>query len=107
MFREYTNDDRAARAQEAVETYKRATGTDDEDAISDLLCGLMHLCNGRGDDFNAELNRGAGHYQAEIEIEAKQDAGEECDPSAVADDPHHYVKMPGFAPRPVIEGETD
>lgn len=97
MFREYTNDDRAARAQEAVDTFKRATGTDDEDAISDLLCNLMHLCDVRGDDFGTLLNRGAGHYQAEIEIAAKQDAGEDCDPSAVADDPHHYVKTPGLS----------
>lgn len=100
MFREATNDDRAAWAQAAVDTFMRETGTDSEDAISDLLGNLMHLCNQRGADFTAELNRGAGHYQSEIEIEAKQDAGEDCDPCAVADDPHHYVKTPGFAPRP-------
>lgn len=101
MFREVTNDDRAGLAQAAIDTFMRETGTDSEDAISDLLCNLMHLCNQRGDDFTAELNRGAGHYQAEVEIEAKQDAGEECDPSGIADDPHHYVKVPGFLERPI------
>lgn len=100
MFTDPTNEDRAAWAQAAVRVFMRITGTDDEDAISDLLGNLMHLCDVRGDDFTALLNRGAGHYQAEIEIKAKQEAGEVFDPAGIADDPHHYVKAPGFAPRP-------
>jgi hypothetical protein len=103
MFREVTNDDRAAWAQAAVDTFMRETGTDAEDAIPDLLGDLMHLCDMRGLDFNALLNRGAGHYQAEVEIEAKADAGEDFDPAGIADDPHHYVKTSGFAPPPAME----
>jgi hypothetical protein len=38
-----TNADRAAFAQEAVDAFQIACSTDDEDAIGDLICNLLHL----------------------------------------------------------------
>jgi hypothetical protein len=105
-----TNDDRAAWAEEAIQAFERATGTDREDSVSDLLCNLMHFCNLNGLDFLAELNRGAGHYQAEVEIEETEEQGEDVDPSQVAENPHHYVRCEGFAPLAAavgMEGEAN
>ncbi|KVK43590.1 hypothetical protein L903_27070 [Agrobacterium sp. JL28] len=44
-------------------------------------------------DFLAELNQGALHFQAEIEIEENDDA----DPAAMAENPHHYQRHDGMA----------
>ena len=59
------NTDRALWAEEAVNTFMRTTGSDREDAVCDLLADIMHLCDRRGQDFNAELERARGHYEAE------------------------------------------
>ncbi len=106
MFDLPSNDSRAEWASHALDTFQRITRTDREDAVSDLLGNLMHYCHLNGLDFLVELNRGAGHFQAEIEIEASEEAGEEADPSKVADTPHHYIRLDGYAPRPIIEGLT-
>jgi hypothetical protein len=100
MFGLPSNDTRAEWAEQAIQAFEEATNVDREDAISDLICALMHHCNINGAEFLAELNRGAGHFQAEIEIEEKQEAGEDCDPSQVAENPFHFVRVDGFAPRP-------
>lgn len=42
---ENMNDDRAAWAEAALNEFRRVTGTDDEDALGDLLCDLMHWCD--------------------------------------------------------------
>jgi hypothetical protein len=51
----------------AVRCFQRATGTDDGDAVADLLCDLMHFCDRRKFVFNDELERARRHYLAETE----------------------------------------
>ncbi len=61
------NDDRADWAAAAIDAFIDATGADREDALSDLLSDLMHLCD-RVDDlgnFKEQLERARGHYEAE------------------------------------------
>lgn len=59
------NDKRSQWAEEAVETFVSVTGTDQEDAVSDLLCNLMHYCDRNRLDFNAELSRAQTSYVEE------------------------------------------
>ena len=59
------NDDRASWASTALIAFKSETGSDDEDAMSDLLCDMMHLADREGEDFTTDLRRAAGHYVAE------------------------------------------
>jgi hypothetical protein len=65
-----TNGDRAEWAAIAVETYQGETGTDDEDAVADLLCDLMHLSDADHVKgvlaFDEALRRARFHYDAEI-----------------------------------------
>ncbi|KVK57602.1 hypothetical protein L905_24025 [Agrobacterium sp. TS43] len=93
MFSEVDNTQRAAWARIAIDAFMKATLTDEGDAVSDLLCNLMHYCRESGMDFLAELNQGALHFQAEIEIEENDDA----DPAAMAENPHHYQRHDGMA----------
>ena len=62
------NDDRAKWAQHGLRAFQQLVQTDDEDAISDLLADLMHLCD-RSDDgspsFEDELARARDHYESE------------------------------------------
>ena len=62
---EHMNDDRAGWASTALRAFQVETGTDDEDAMSDLLADLMHLADREGEDFTADLRRGARHYVEE------------------------------------------
>lgn len=39
------NEARAQWAGEAIEAFKAITGADDDTALKDLLCDLMHLCD--------------------------------------------------------------
>ncbi len=65
------NDERAGWAKEALAAFMAATGTDPDDAVSDLLCDLMHWCDRRGVAFRTELARAQGHYDAETLGEAE------------------------------------
>jgi len=58
------NIDRVAWAAVALAAFQKATGTDDEDAVADLLCDLMHFCAGHA-DFARELRRACGNFEAE------------------------------------------
>lgn len=61
------NDERSGWAETALVAFREATGTDREDALCDLLCDLMHLCD-RVDTlggFDAQLERARGHYEAD------------------------------------------
>jgi hypothetical protein len=66
------NDDRADWAGTALRTFQDLTGADHGDALCDLLCDLMHLCD-RDDlgSFGVQLLRARRHYDAET-------AGEEA-----------------------------
>lgn len=64
---EEMNDDRASWAGYALKTFQDVTGADGEDALSDLLCDLMHLCDRRPDlgNFDAMLERARANYKEE------------------------------------------
>ena len=59
------NDSRATWAALAVTAFQHATGTDDKDALSDLLADLMHWADRSKFHFEAALVRAQDHYQAE------------------------------------------
>lgn len=58
----YDNEQRADRAYEAAKVFMDATGTDIEDAVSDLICDLCHLAARWGQDPLHEIKRGLRHY---------------------------------------------
>jgi hypothetical protein len=59
------NDDRSAWAASALATFMQITGTDQEDAVGDLLADLMHWCDRNNYEFELALIRARGHYEAE------------------------------------------
>jgi hypothetical protein len=59
------NFDRASRADKAISAFRDATGTDREDALTDLLADLMHWADRAGYGFREALHRARGHYEAE------------------------------------------
>ncbi len=63
------NGDRAEWAELAILAFRKATGTDEEDAVCDLIADLQHWCDRNGYDFEAEVKRGNGHYWAETQTE--------------------------------------
>ena len=66
---ENQNDARAEWAGYAIAAFQSQTGTDDDDALSDLLCDLMHWADRHGEDFDVELARARNHYEAETTAE--------------------------------------
>ena len=52
-------------AAAALGEFRRRTGADLEDAVSDLLADLMHWCDQSGQSFADELRRARRHYEAE------------------------------------------
>lgn len=65
-----TNTDRADFARSALEAFQADVGTDDCDAVCDLLCDIMHLCEAEPETFGEfleGLNRAEGHYEYEKE----------------------------------------
>lgn len=67
---ESMNHKRAAWAGTAINAFIAETGTDEENAIGDLLGDLMHWCDRNGYDMDAALERARGHYEAETGGEA-------------------------------------
>jgi hypothetical protein len=76
------NDRRAGWARAALETFQAETGTDDGDAICDLVADLFHLCDRDGETFGrsarTQIERGARAYEQEGTDEAPEeiDAGD-------------------------------
>lgn len=75
---ENMNDDRADWAMIAIRAFQESTRTNLEDALSDLLCDLMHLSDRREafqddaddpdsriEEFEAALERARGNYEDE------------------------------------------
>ena len=62
---ESLNTDRALWAAIALEAFRRETGADLTDAVSDLLADLMHWCDRFGQEFPEELRRARYHYAEE------------------------------------------
>lgn len=63
------NDSRAEWAGYALAAFISQTGTDAEDAVTDLLCDLMHLADRTGRDFVADMDRARAHYDAETTLD--------------------------------------
>ncbi len=61
------NEERADWAQECLTFFMKKTGTDPEDALSDLLCNLAHWCDRNDTEFERELRRAASHYGDETD----------------------------------------
>jgi hypothetical protein len=61
------NDMRVMWAEAALFQFQQHTGTDDEDAMSDLLSDLIHLAHVRGESFANELRRALGHFAEETD----------------------------------------
>lgn len=60
------NKKRASWADRALKAFIKATGSDREDAVCDLLADICHWCDKEGDIyFFNELKRAIGHYQEE------------------------------------------
>jgi hypothetical protein len=64
---ENMNDMRASWANTAIEVFQSETGTDDCDALADLLVDLMHLCDrdGRFEEFDVALDKARRGYKDE------------------------------------------
>jgi len=62
---ENLNADRAQWAGAALREFQRATGTEDDDALGDLLCDLMHWCDRNRCNFDDALSRAQMHHEAE------------------------------------------
>jgi hypothetical protein len=67
------NDVRAEWAEWAIIHFKSMTHTDDEHAVMDLLCDLMHWCDRHSPDTNfaTHLVRAARHYADETKEETQ------------------------------------
>jgi hypothetical protein len=70
---EEMNDDRALWAAVALHRFQQETGTDDETALGDLLCDLMHWCDRNDSDFDASLSTARMHYEAETAPEPTEE----------------------------------
>ena len=62
---ERMNEKRALWADGALRAFRNLTGTDFEDAVSDLMADLMHWCDRNGMTFANELRRARYHYEEE------------------------------------------
>ena len=59
------NEGRARCAAAALAEFRRQTGADLADEVSDLLADLMHWCDRFGQEFPKELRRALDHYEEE------------------------------------------
>ena len=62
------NDRRSVRANTALEAYIEATGTDHDDALTDLIADLLHWCDRNQFDFDACLEQARRHYAGETAV---------------------------------------
>lgn len=67
------NDERANWAEHAIQKFIEITGTDKEDALTDLLANLMHWADRNGADFKQALMMAEMHYEAETSDDASGD----------------------------------
>lgn len=62
------NDRRAGWAEDTLQHFMKLTGTGAEDAICDLVCDIMHLCDRYPEVYGywtSQLDRAEGHYEEE------------------------------------------
>ncbi len=63
---QHNNTRRAGWALSALLAFQDEVGRDDESAVADLLCDLMHFCDAVGVTFAVELARGERHHDEEV-----------------------------------------
>lgn len=66
---EEMNDARADWAATALQCFQEETGSEDDTALIDLLCDLMHWCDRNDGDFDQSLQLARMHYDAETSPE--------------------------------------
>ena len=71
---ERLNSSPALWAAVALEEFRRQTGADLEDAVSDLLADLMHWCDRFGQEFQNEFRRAMNHYSEETATDPQRTA---------------------------------
>jgi hypothetical protein len=62
---EKMNDNRAEWGASCIRHFQCTTGADFDDALSDLLCDLMHWADRNELEFDGQLSRARMHYEAE------------------------------------------
>jgi hypothetical protein len=73
-----TNLDRAEWAAAALRHFQCSTGTEYDDALTDLLCDLVHWSDREDIDFQNALDTARMHYEAECE---ESDHPTDCKPT--------------------------
>lgn len=58
------NEEHVTRAREIVRAFYPQE-TEQDTNVSDMLCNLMHLCDAEGWDFDAQIEQGRFHFEAE------------------------------------------
>ena len=71
------NETRAGWADDCIAHFMGSTGAELGDALSDLLCNLMHWCDRNGLQFENELERAAKHYAQETAPSQHETADED------------------------------
>jgi hypothetical protein len=69
-----TNLERAEWAEAVLPHFQSATGTDDDNALPDLLCDLLHWSDREDFNFQDALDTARMHHQAEC---AEQEANDQ------------------------------
>lgn len=62
---EKLNEQRAGWARDAIDAFEKATGTEGEESVSDLISDLGHLCDQEGFDFEMLVERGVRNHEEE------------------------------------------
>jgi hypothetical protein len=68
-----TNLDRAGWAAAALRHFQSTTGVDDDNALPDLLCDLVHWADREGFNFEDALDTARMHHEAECAEEEAND----------------------------------
>lgn len=66
---ERLNTRRAEWAESALHAFMHTTGTESDNAVSDLLCDLMHFADRDSESFAQSLRRARRHYAEETSRE--------------------------------------
>ena len=75
---EPTNEERAERANQAIELYQKLVGEDDPmDLAGDLLSDLMHLAHQKGWDFEKMMTTAEVNFNEEVDAEDGEEGDEE------------------------------
>lgn len=66
------NEKRSEWALIAIDKFRQTTGTDDEDAVADLIGDIAHYCDRHGVIMDDELRRAKSMYHYETQGQGRQ-----------------------------------